>query len=106
MFNKACYHHRTLFISESYEVISFVVVNVFYISCRFVEVEQQPTGMCVALVLGAFRCLCADIGAASVCEPEHVFNAHLQPLLEEAEFIYVEGYFITHSFSTTLKVCI
>lgn len=71
---------------------------------RFVEVEDQPTGSCVALVLGSCRCLCADIGAANVCEPEHVFNPQLLPVLEESDFIYVEGYFITHSFSAALQI--
>nr|XP_045603867.1 adenosine kinase-like [Procambarus clarkii] len=71
---------------------------------RFVDVEDQPTGICVALVLGACRCLCADIGAANVCEPDHVFNPHLHPVLEAADFVYVEGYFITHSFPTTLQI--
>lgn len=69
------------------------------------EVDDQPTGTCVALVLGACRCLCADIGAANTCDPEHVFNSRLLPVLEKAEYIYVEGYFITHSFPTTLQVC-
>ncbi|XP_071513399.1 uncharacterized protein [Panulirus ornatus] len=71
---------------------------------RFVEVEDQPTGTCMALVFGTYRCLCADIGAANICEPEHVFNPSFLPVLEEAEFIYVEGYFITHSFNTAIQV--
>ncbi|KAK7078852.1 hypothetical protein SK128_026465 [Halocaridina rubra] len=71
---------------------------------RFVEVDAQPTGSCVALVLGSCRCLCADIGAASICEPEHVFTPSLLPVLEESEFIYVEGYFITHSFNTAMQL--
>ncbi|XP_066986016.1 uncharacterized protein [Macrobrachium rosenbergii] len=71
---------------------------------RFVEVDDQPTGTCLALVLGACRCLCADIGAANVCEPEHVFTPQFLPVLEETDFIYVEGYFITHSFNTALQI--
>ncbi|XP_063847127.1 uncharacterized protein LOC135092489 isoform X2 [Scylla paramamosain] len=71
---------------------------------RFVKVDDQPTGVCVALVLGACRCLCADIGAAATCLPHHVFAPHLTPVLEEAEFIYVEGYFITHSFPAALQI--
>ncbi|XP_045134796.1 adenosine kinase-like isoform X2 [Portunus trituberculatus] len=71
---------------------------------RFVKVEGQPTGVCVALVLGACRCLCADIGAAATCLPQHVFAPHLTPVLEEAKFIYVEGYFITHSFPAALQI--
>lgn len=68
-------------------------------------VEGQPTGVCVALVLGACRCLCADIGAAATCLPQHVFTPDLLPVMEAAEFIYVEGYFITHSFPAALQVC-
>ncbi|KAK3868197.1 hypothetical protein Pcinc_026395 [Petrolisthes cinctipes] len=71
---------------------------------RFVVVDDQPTGTCVALVLGACRCLCADIGAASTCEPHHVFTPALTPVLEAAQYIYVEGYFITHSFPATLQI--
>ncbi|XP_068223599.1 uncharacterized protein [Palaemon carinicauda] len=71
---------------------------------RFVEVDDQPTGTCLALVLGACRCLCADIGAANVCEPEHIFTSQFLPVLEETDFIYVEGYFITHSFNTALQI--
>ncbi|XP_050739987.1 uncharacterized protein LOC127010163 isoform X2 [Eriocheir sinensis] len=71
---------------------------------RFVKVPGQPTGVCVALVLGACRCLCADIGAAATCLPQHVFTPDLLPTLEAAEFIYVEGYFITHSFPAALQI--
>ena len=55
-------------------------------------------------MLGAERCLCADIGAASICEPEHVFNQDFLTELDQASYIYVEGYFITHSFETALQV--
>lgn len=37
------------------------------------RVAGVPTGRCVALVLGSERCLCADIGAAGTCPPDHVF---------------------------------
>ncbi|KAF2367106.1 Carbohydrate kinase PfkB [Trinorchestia longiramus] len=80
---------------------------------RLLEVSTESTGRCVALVLGAERCLCADVGAANYCPPEHVFHnpdaeaAELQPRVTEmltAQLLYVEGYFITHSFDTALMV--
>ncbi|KAK8754321.1 hypothetical protein OTU49_015596 [Cherax quadricarinatus] len=100
--------HRVVFVGgigkdEQAKKLSTIIQDSGVVT-RFVDVEDQPTGMCVALVLGACRCLCADIGAANVCEPDHVFNSHLLPLLNKAEFVYVEGYFITHSFSTALQI--
>ncbi|XP_076060227.1 uncharacterized protein LOC143036576 isoform X2 [Oratosquilla oratoria] len=74
------------------------------VKTKFVEQNDHPTGSCVALVLGAWRCLCADIGAANFCEVNDVFNDKILPSLEAAEYIYIEGYFITHSFETALEV--
>lgn len=74
---------------------------------QFVYVKDRPTGSCAALVLGAQRCLCADIGAANVCRPEHVFSndaLQLQSSLNFSPVVYLEGYFITHSFDTALRV--
>ncbi|KAK8385233.1 hypothetical protein O3P69_012206 [Scylla paramamosain] len=100
--------HRVVFVGgigkdEAARRLSDIVEESGVIT-RFVKVDDQPTGVCVALVLGACRCLCADIGAAATCLPHHVFAPHLTPVLEEAEFIYVEGYFITHSFPAALQV--
>lgn len=74
---------------------------------HFVYVKDKPTGSCSALVLGAQRCLCADIGAAAVCKPSHVFQGDSYKLLDclgSPHVIYLEGYFITHSFDTTMKI--
>ncbi|KAL7641272.1 UNVERIFIED_CONTAM: hypothetical protein RMT77_008410 [Armadillidium vulgare] len=74
---------------------------------HFVYVKDKPTGTCSALVLGAQRCLCADIGAAAVCKPSHVFQGDSCKLLHSLgspHVIYLEGYFITHSFDTTMKI--
>lgn len=74
------------------------------VKANFAEIESHPTGTCVALILGTCRCLCADIGAANICEPQHIFNAQMMPSLKAAKFIYIEGYFITHSFDTALQI--
>ncbi|KAA0203189.1 hypothetical protein HAZT_HAZT003811 [Hyalella azteca] len=85
------------------------------VNTRMLEVTTESTGRCVALVLGVERCLCADIGAANYCPPEHVFQdfsisdnaSELRPCLEDmalAPLLYVEGYFITHSFDTALMI--
>jgi len=74
------------------------------VKANFVEIESHPTGACVALVLDTCRCLCADIGAANICEPHHIFNVEMMPVLEACKYIYVEGYFITHSFDTALQL--
>ncbi|CAL4136553.1 unnamed protein product, partial [Meganyctiphanes norvegica] len=80
------------------------IVNKSGVKANFVEIESHPTGMCVALVLDSYRCLCADIGAANICEPHHIFNSQMMPALQASKFIYVEGYFITHSFDTALQL--
>uniref|UniRef100_A0A2P2I961 adenosine kinase n=1 Tax=Hirondellea gigas TaxID=1518452 RepID=A0A2P2I961_9CRUS len=85
------------------------------VTTRLYEMADEPTGKCVALVLATERCLCADIGAANFCPPSHVFTPDPRnggpvslgsplPEMLHASMLYVEGYFITHSFDTAMKI--
>ena len=65
-----------------------------------------PTGHCIALVRGAERTLCANLGAATSYQLTDLWAGDNQALLHQAKVIYVEGYFLSHSPDTTLELAL
>jgi len=56
-----------------------------------------PTGHCIALVRGAERTLCANLGAANSYRVEDLWTGNNLTTLHQTKVIYVEGYFLSHS---------
>ncbi|XP_067001132.1 uncharacterized protein [Anabrus simplex] len=71
---------------------------------RYTYHEDYPTATCIALIQGANRSLVAHLGAANVYEPHHLDAIGIRDVLSAVKMIYIEGFFITHSFSTALKL--
>ncbi|KAF0296304.1 Adenosine kinase [Amphibalanus amphitrite] len=74
------------------------------VNTRYVVHEDRPTGRAVSLVWGTNRSLVADLGAATLCRPDRVFSPHNLALLTGAQFVYIEGFFVTHDPETAVQV--
>jgi len=74
------------------------------VNVRYQVNESQPTGTCAALITGTKRSLCANLAAANLFTIDHIQKEENQKFLEEAEFYYISGFFITVSPGTILHV--
>jgi len=63
-----------------------------------------PTGHCIALVEGAERTLCANLGAANHYTSSHLWTDANIALLNNCKVIYVEGFFLDHSYEASLEL--
>jgi len=70
----------------------------------FARHEDLPTGHCIALVRGAERTLCANLGAANKYEVSDLWEGDNRAVLRNTKVIYVEGYFLTHSFEAAMEL--
>ncbi|XP_076249509.1 adenosine kinase [Calliopsis andreniformis] len=66
------------------------------VDARYAVHPTLPTGECIALVNESSRCLVANIGAAAVYTLDDLKKSNLS--LDTIKIIYIEGFFITHSF--------
>jgi hypothetical protein len=82
---------------------------------------QEPTGACAVIITGHNRCvrfhLCNEhrrwrphrslvtkLAAAEKFTAAHLDTPEVKKLIEEAEFFYVEGFFLTHGLEACLKL--
>ena len=65
-----------------------------------------PTGHCIALVRGAERTLCANLGAANSYHVSDLWSGNNKTTLQQAKVIYVEGYFLSHSPEATKELAL
>ncbi|KAI0903746.1 Ribokinase-like protein [Ustulina deusta] len=56
---------------------------------------DTPTGRCGAIITGANRSLCTDLGAANLYDIEHLKKPEIWKLAENADFYYVGGFHFT-----------
>jgi adenosine kinase len=73
---------------------------------RYKYHDEYPTGSCLALISGENRSLIGHVGAANMYEPSDVLQ-HMQ-ILEQVNIIYIESFFISHSYDVALillKLC-
>jgi len=68
--------------------------------------QDLPTGHCIALVRGSERTLCANLGAANKYDISDLWNSDRDNVLQNTKVIYVEGYFLTHSFETSMELAL
>lgn len=66
--------------------------------------EKEATGTCAVLVDNKERCLIAKLNAAEKYTIDHLKGKEASALLNGAQFVYIAGYFITHSFESMLHV--
>lgn len=67
---------------------------------------EKPTGTCavVLTVNGTNRSLCANLAAANCFDVNHLKKPENNVILENAEFFYITGFFLTVSPETILEV--
>ena len=68
--------------------------------------QDLPTGHCIALVRGSERTLCANLGAANKYDISDLWNSDRDNVLQNTKVIYVEGYFLTHRFETSMELAL
>jgi len=88
---------------ESGDILE-TLVNKDGVMTAFAKHQDLPTGHCIALVDGAERTLCANLGAASKYDTSDLWNSTNRPIMQNTKVIYVEGYFLAHSFETSMEL--
>ncbi|XP_046431503.1 adenosine kinase-like isoform X1 [Neodiprion fabricii] len=78
------------------------MVRAIGIDARYAIHPDLPTGVCVSMVKRPWRSLVANLGAASVYTLDNLAQHDLP--LNSLKIIYIEGFFITHSFDVALEL--
>ncbi|XP_050511474.1 uncharacterized protein LOC114329649 isoform X2 [Diabrotica virgifera virgifera] len=65
------------------------------VNVRYQYHESEPTGTCAVLITGQHRSLCAKLGSSGHFSVEHLRQPENRKLLENAQFFYVSGYFLS-----------
>ena len=100
---KKCVFLGGLGVDDSGAVLDNLVKNDGVLT-SFALHSDLPTGHCIALVDGDERTLCANLGAAVKYDTSDLWTEKNLPLLKKSKVIYVEGYFLSHSFETTMEL--
>ncbi|KAF5289331.1 hypothetical protein FQR65_LT11895 [Abscondita terminalis] len=66
--------------------------------------KTEPTGTCAVLITEKDRSLCADLSAANHFTIDHIEKPENKKLIENAEFYYISGFFLTVNPATALEV--
>ncbi|KAL9651826.1 hypothetical protein ABK040_000174 [Willaertia magna] len=66
--------------------------------------EETPTGTCAVLVNNNERALIANLGAANKYKHDHFLSEEVQKALNNAQFYYISGFFLTVSPESVLAV--
>jgi len=65
---------------------------------------HQPTGTCAALITGKHRSLVANLAAANEFTKKHLEDKEMWKIVEEADYYYIGGFFLTVSPESILEV--
>jgi len=71
---------------------------------QYLEDEVTPTGTCAVLVTNKERSLVANLAAANKYKKDHFDSPEIQKLVNNAQFFYITGFFLTVSPETMLAV--
>ncbi|KAI8071393.1 Ribokinase-like protein [Gongronella butleri] len=66
------------------------------IKTNYQIIESAPTGTCAALITGHNRSLVTNLGAADLFTYDFVKQPENWKLVEEAQYYYIGGFFLTH----------
>jgi len=66
--------------------------------------KGEKTGACAVIITGHDRSLVTDLRSAEKFEQSHLSSPEVAPLVEAAEFFYIEGYFLTHGTSSVVEL--
>lgn len=68
------------------------------------QITDLPTGKCAVLITGTHRCLVTDLQAANAFSIDHLEKPEIWKLVEQAQYYYVGGYFLTVSPPSAMKI--
>ncbi|EIN14291.1 Ribokinase-like protein [Punctularia strigosozonata HHB-11173 SS5] len=66
--------------------------------------KGEKTGACAVVITGHHRSLCTTLRAAEKFEKSHLESPEVAPLVQGAQYYYVEGYFLTHGTDSVVEV--
>lgn len=67
------------------------------VNVQYQYTDAAPTGTCGVLITGTHRSLCANLAAANYFTLDHIEKSENKKLLENAEYFYISGFFLTVS---------
>lgn len=74
------------------------------VNVRYQKKSDQVTGKCAVLITGKHRSLIAHLAAANHFSEDHILQKENLSYLEQAEYFYISGFFITVSPPSILTV--
>lgn len=74
------------------------------VNVRYQKKTQFETGKCAVLITGKHRSLIADLGAANHFSEDHLHEQENFQIVQNADFYYVSGFFLTVSPSSIMTV--
>ncbi|KDQ62877.1 hypothetical protein JAAARDRAFT_168161 [Jaapia argillacea MUCL 33604] len=66
--------------------------------------KGEKTGACAVVITGHNRSLVTNLRVAEKFEKSHLSSPEVAPLVESAQFFYVEGYFLTHGTDSVVEL--
>jgi len=74
------------------------------VNVHYLEDESTPTGTCAVLVTDKERSLVANLAAANQYKKSHFDSPEIQALVNNAQYFYITGFFLTVSPETMIAV--
>jgi len=74
------------------------------VAVHYLEDETTPTGTCAVLVTHKERSLVANLAAANKYKKDHFDSPEIQALVNNAQYFYITGFFLTVSPETMIAV--
>jgi adenosine kinase len=66
--------------------------------------KGEKTGACAVIITGHLRSLVTNLRVAEKFEKSHLSSPEVAPLIIDAKFFYVEGYFLSHGVESALEL--
>uniref|UniRef100_A0A1B6DN45 Adenosine kinase n=1 Tax=Clastoptera arizonana TaxID=38151 RepID=A0A1B6DN45_9HEMI len=76
------------------------------VNVQYQHNDKEPTGTCAVLITknGANRSLCANLAAANCFTPDHIRLPENKKIIQNADYFYISGFFLTVSVESILEV--
>ena len=74
------------------------------VNVRYQTKKDVSTGKCAVLITGKHRSLIADLAAANCFSEDHIMDKENNKFVQEAEFYYISGFFLTVSPASIMNV--
>jgi len=74
------------------------------VESAYYVVKGEKTGACAVVLTGHHRSLVTTLRAAEKFSKEHLSSPQIAPLIDNAKYFYVGGFFLTHGVESALEV--